>query len=80
MQHVVFKIIYETQLQIKKFDFYPGNLSIAVYIYEKPPNKISGFLGLPVSRAINFKIFKNSLYSRSLAIADDPNLIYLKCF
>ena len=51
--------------KIKKSDFYPGNLSIAVYIYEKPPKKISGFLGHPVSRAINFKIFKNSLYSRS---------------
>ena len=41
--------------KIKKFDFHPGNLSMAVYTYEKPPKKVSGFIGHPVTQAINFK-------------------------
>ena len=39
--------------KIKKFDFHPGNLSMAVYTYEKPPKKVSGFVGHPVTQAIN---------------------------
>ena len=40
--------------KIKKFYFHPGNLSMAVYTYEKPPKKVSGFVGHPVTRAINY--------------------------
>ena len=40
--------------KIKKFHFHPGNLSMAVYTYVKPPKKVSGFVGPPVTRAINF--------------------------
>ena len=37
-------------------EFHLGNFSMTVSIYEKPPKKISGFLGHPVTRAINCKI------------------------
>ena len=40
--------------KIEKFDFHPGNLSMAGYTYEKPPKKVSGFVGHPVTRATNF--------------------------
>ena len=43
--------------KIKIFEFHPGNLSMAVYMYEEQPKKISGFLEHPVTRAINFKIW-----------------------
>ena len=42
---------------MKNFEFHPGNLSMAVYMYEEQPKKISGFLEHPVTRAINFKIW-----------------------
>ena len=45
---------------------------MAVYMYEEQPKKISGFLGHPVTRAINFKILLILLYSRSPTIAISP--------
>jgi len=45
---------------------------MAVYMYEEQPKKISGFLGHPVTRAINFKIFLILLYSRLPTIAISP--------
>ena len=44
-------------LNINFFEFHPGNLSMAVYMYEEQPKKFSGFLEHPVTRAINFKIW-----------------------
>ena len=49
-----FNILIRVSGKTKKFDFHPGNLSMAVYTYEKPPKKVSGFVGHPVTRAINF--------------------------
>ena len=46
--------------KIKKFDFHPGNLSMAGYTYEKPPKKVSGFVGHPVTRANNFYKYKGN--------------------
>ena len=54
---VKYHIFISLTWKINFFEFHPGNLSMAVYMYEEQPKKISGFLEHPVTRAINFKIW-----------------------